>query len=185
MWRWCASLSGVLLIAVALAAVPSGAIVESYVGGSAVHGSVEDGRYFVNPGHGQPIAEVTESTWRTVYWVELLWPWSALIPCWAGLFLTMYGKGPDWKPPPAPSAELPPWMLRACSVSAGITVAGTWLFWVVVRIPWATMLVGWILGCMCCGTVVRLYYRSLRQQLPAEPEADPPRRSASDDAPPT
>jgi hypothetical protein len=66
MWRRCAFLSGVLLIGVAIAAVPSGAVVESYVGGSAVHGFVEDGRYFVDPKHGQPVVEVSESTWRTV-----------------------------------------------------------------------------------------------------------------------
>src|SRR5437762_2884976 len=66
MWRWCAYLSGVALIAVALVALPSGMIVESYVGGSAIHGYVEDGRYFVNPGHGRPIAEVSDSAWRSV-----------------------------------------------------------------------------------------------------------------------
>ena len=92
-----------LLIAVALVALPSAMIVESYVGGSAIHGYVEDGRYFVNPGHGQPIAEVSESTWRAVYWVERLWPWSALIPCWIGMFLMAYGMGPNWKPPPTPA----------------------------------------------------------------------------------
>ena len=80
MWRWSAYLSGVVLIAVALVAAPSAMIVESYVGGSAVDGYVEEGRYFVNPGHGRPIAEVSESTWRAVYWVERLWPFSVLVP---------------------------------------------------------------------------------------------------------
>ena len=126
MWRWCAYLFGVVLIAVALVAVPSVAIVPSYVGGSAIDGSVEDGRYFVNPGHGRPIVEVSESTWRVVYWVERLWPFSALLPCWVGIFLTVHGMGPNWKPPPAPPAELPPWVLWACLVSAGITLAGVW-----------------------------------------------------------
>ena len=71
---------GMLLIGVAIAAVPSGMIVESFVGGSAVHGHVEDGHYFVNPGHGRPIVEVSATTWRTVYWVERLWPFSILVP---------------------------------------------------------------------------------------------------------
>src|SRR5687767_15939687 len=93
MWRWCLYLFGVVLIAVALAAVPSMMIVESYVGGSATHGYVEEGRYFVNPGHGRPIVEVSESTWRTVYWVERSWPWSILIPGLIGLLLTACGKG--------------------------------------------------------------------------------------------
>jgi hypothetical protein len=171
MWRWCAYLFGVMLIGVALAAVPSVAVVESYVGGSAVHGSVEDGRYFVNPVHGRPIAEVSGSTWRTVYWVERLWPWSALVPGLAGLFLAGYGKGPNWKPPPVPHAEMPPWVLRACLACAGITVGGTLLGWFATRTPWATMLVGWILICICGGTVGRLYSRSLRQQSAAAPGA--------------
>ena len=171
MWRWCAYLFGVALIAVAVAALPSPMIVESYVGGSAVHGSVEDGRYFVNPGHGRPVAEVSESTWRAVYWVERLWPFSALVPGFAGLFLTGYGKGPNWKPLAVPPAEPPPWVLWACLVGAGITVAGTLLFWFATRTPWATMLVGWILSCLCCGTVAWLWFRSLRQQQTAEPGA--------------
>src|SRR3954453_22708527 len=98
MWRRSASLTGVALIAAALGAVPSVAIVPSYVGGSALHGSVKDGRYFVNPGHGGPIAEVSESTWRTVYWVERLWPLSALVPGLVGLFLTGCGMGANGKP---------------------------------------------------------------------------------------
>src|SRR5439155_2993533 len=126
MWRWCAYLSGVVLIVVAVATVPSGMVVESYVGGSAIHGYVEDGRYFVNPGHGRPIAEVSESTWRAVYWVERLWPLSALVPGLVGLFLTLYGMGPNWKPPPPPPKEMPPWVMRACLGSGGITVASAW-----------------------------------------------------------
>jgi hypothetical protein len=102
MWRRCAYWSGVALILTALAAVPSVAIVPSYVGGSAIDGHVEDGRYFVNPSHGRPIAEVSESTWRALYWVERLWPFSALIPGLTGLFLVGYGKRPNWKPPPPP-----------------------------------------------------------------------------------
>ena len=168
MWRRSAYLFGVILIGVALATVPSAMIVESYVGGSAVHGSVEDGRYFVNPGHGLPIAEVSESTWRTVYWVERLWPFSALIPCWIGMFLMAYGMGPNWKPPRPLPKELPLWMIRACGVGAVFTVAGTWLFWVAVRLPWATMLAGCILLYVSCGTVCWLYSRSLTQHLTAE-----------------
>jgi hypothetical protein len=176
MWRRCAYISGVLLLAVAVAAVPSVAIIESYVGGSAIHGSVEDGRYFVNPGHGQPIAEVAESTWRTVYWLERLWPFSILIPCWTGLFLTAYGKGPNWKPPPPPPKELPQPVIWACGAAGVFTVIATWLFWVVVRVPWATMLAGWMLLCVSGGSVVWWYARSLRQQDAAEPSADPARR---------
>jgi hypothetical protein len=178
MWRRCAYWSGVVLIAVALAAVPSVAIVPSYAGGSAVDGYVEEGQYFVNPSHGRPIAEVSESTWRAAYWVERLWPFSALVPGLIGLFLTGYGKGPNWKPPPVPHAEPPPWVLWACLVCAGITVGGTLLFWFATRTPWVTMLVGWILICLCGGTVGSLYSRALRQQSTAEPDAvpDPARR---------
>jgi hypothetical protein len=169
----CAFWSGVLLIGVAVAAVPSVAIVESYVGGSAVHGHVEDGRYFVNPGHGQPIAEVSESTWRRVYWVERLWPFSALIPCWLGMALLAYGMGPDWKPAPVPPGDPPVWVLRACGVAALITVGGAAQFWMIVRVPWATQLVGWILFCVSVGSIVWLYTRWLRQQQTAESGSEP------------
>jgi hypothetical protein len=164
----CLYWSGVLLIGVALAAAPSVAIVSSYVGGSAIHGHVEDGRYFVNPRHGRPIVEVSESTWRRVYWVERIWPWSALIPGLTGIFLTGCGTGPKWKPPPAPPAEMPPGMLWTCLVSAGITVGLVWLCWVVTRTPWVTMLVGWLLLCIGSGTCAWLYTRLLRQQSAAE-----------------
>src|SRR5687767_14096418 len=100
MWRRCVYLFGVALIAFALAAVPSPMIVGSYVGGSAIHGHVEDGRFFVNPGHGSPVAEVSESTWRFLYRVERAWPLSALVPGLVGLFLTAPKMGPDWRPPP-------------------------------------------------------------------------------------
>jgi hypothetical protein len=83
----------VVLISVALAAVPSVAIVPSYVGGSAVDGYVQDGSYFVNPGHGRAIARVPASSWRAVYWAERLWPWSALVPGLTGLFRTAHGIG--------------------------------------------------------------------------------------------
>src|SRR5438270_6937940 len=166
MWRRCTYWSGVVLIAVALAALPSGAIVVSYVGGSALDGYVEDGRYFVTDHRHS--AEVSESTWRAVYWVERLWPLSALVSGLSGLILAVYGMGPSWKPPPAPPAELPPWVLRACLVSAGITVAGAWLCWVVFHAPWTVMLVGWVLFCANSGRVVWLYTRSLRRQSNAE-----------------
>ncbi|MCI0740052.1 MAG: hypothetical protein L0Y72_13485 [Gemmataceae bacterium] len=180
MWRWCAYLFGVLLIVVAIVAVPSLMIVESYVGGSAVHGYVEDGRYFVNPGHGEPIAEVSESAWRTVNWVERLWPFSAVVPCWIGMFLAAYGKGPNWKPLPPPPAEPPPWVLWTCLAAALITVAGTGLCLAVVRTPWVVMLVGWILICVSVATVVVLYTRSLRQQANAERSAAPDATRDSD-----
>ena len=163
MWRWCAYLLGLVLIAVALVGVPSGAIVESYVGGSAVHGYVEDGRYCVNPGHGRPVVEVSESTWRTVYWLELLWPLS-IVPGLIGVVLMLSGMGPNWKPPPPPPREMPPWVVRACGASGMFTVAGTWLFWEAVRVPWATMLAAWILFWSSAGWVGWLYSRSLRQQ---------------------
>lgn len=174
MSRWCAYWSGVLLIAVALVAVPSVAIAPSYAGGSAVDGSVEGGRYFVNPSHGRPIVEVSEATWRAVYWVERLWPWSVLVPGLTGLFLVGCGKGPNWKPAPPPPKEPPPWVLWSCLVSGWITIAGTWLFWHIVRVPWATMTAGWILICVSGGSVSWLWRRSLRQQSTAEsdPAAD-------------
>jgi hypothetical protein len=172
MWRSCAYVSGVLLIIVALAAVPSLPVVESYVGGSAVQGSVEDGHYFVNPGHGRPTTEVSESAWRTVYWVGQLWPWSALVPGWAGLFLVGYGKGPSRTPSPPPPKEMPPSVIRACIASGVLIVVGTWLFWVVVRVPWATMLVGWVLICGSAGAIGLLYSRFLRQQLTDEAGAE-------------
>jgi len=170
----CAYWAGVMLIGVALAAVPSGAVVQSYVGGSAVHGSVEDGRYFVDPRHGRPIVEVSESTWRTVYWVERLWPLSILVPGFAGMFLLGCAKGPNSKPAPPQPKEPPHWVLWSCLVAGWITIAGTWLFWHIVGVPWATMIVGWILICVSGGTVSWLWYRSLRQQSPAEsdPAAD-------------
>jgi fatty acid desaturase len=174
MWRWCAYLTGLLLIAVAIAAVPSVMIVESYVGGSAVHGHVEDGRYFVNPGHSQPIVEVSESTWRTLYWLERLWPWSTLFPCWIGIFLIVHGKGPNWKPPPMPPKEMPPWVLRVCMAAVLVTVGATLLFWRLVPIPWATMLFAYILFCISVGTVSFLYSRALRRQ--AKPERDQAQR---------
>ena len=171
MWRWCAYLFGVVLIAVALVAVPSAMIVESYVGGSAVHGSVEDGRYFVNPGHNQPIVEVSESEWQTLYWVQQFWPWSALVPAWVGIILTVSGMGPNWKPVQVPPGELPPWMIRACGLAGCIPVAGALLTWVMFRVPWVAMLVGWILFCVSTGIVTWTYSRSLRQQATAKPDA--------------
>jgi hypothetical protein len=181
MWRRCAYWSGVVLILAALPAVPSVAIVPSYVGGSALDGHVEDGRYFVNPSHGRPSVEVSESTWRAVYWVERLWPLSALVPGWLGLFLTGYGKGPNWKPPPPPPQEMPPWVIRACMASGVFTVAATLLFWLVVRAPWATMFAAWILVCVSAGSVGWLYSRSLREQPTADAGAapDPARDSGS------
>jgi hypothetical protein len=173
MWRWGTYLCSGLLIAVALVALPSAMIVESYVGGSAVDGYVADGRYFVNPGHSQPIVEVSESSWRAVYWLERLWPWSALIPCWIGMFLMASGMGPNWKPLPPPPKEMPPWVLRACAVGAGVTVAGAWLCWVVTRTPWVTEFVGCVLLYVNCGTVCWLYFRSVRQPPTAEPGATP------------
>jgi hypothetical protein len=173
MWRRCAYWSGVALILTALGAVPSVAIVPSYVGGSALHGHVEGGRYFVDPGHGRPVVEVSESTWRAVYRVERLWPLSALVPGLVGLFLTTYGMGPNWRPPPPPPKEMPPRVMRACIASGLFTVAGTWLFWVVVRAPWVTMLAAWALFCVSAGSVGWLYSRSLREQPTGDPGAAP------------
>lgn len=162
MWRRRAQLLGVSMIGLAIAAVPSGAVVESYVGGSAVHGFVEDGHYFVNPGHSQPIVEVSETTWRTVYWVERLWPFSAIVPCWIGMFLMVYGKEPGWKPSPPPK-ELPTWMVWTCGAGGVFVVVATLLFWYAVRVPWATMLVGWILICVTTGSIVWFFSRHLRR----------------------
>ena len=173
MWRRCAYWCGVALILVALGAVPSVAIVPSYAGGSAIDGYVKEGRYFVNPSHGRPIVEVSESTWRVAYWVERLWPLSVLVPGLIGLSLTAYGRGLNGKTPPPPPQEMPPWVIRACIASAVFIVAGTWLCLVVVRKPWVVMLVGWILICVSAGTIGWLYSRSLRQQPTPEPDATP------------
>jgi hypothetical protein len=172
MWRQCANYLGVVLIAVAIVAVPSSMIVEAYVGGSAIHGSVDDGRYYVNPGHSQPIVEVSASTWRAVYWVERLAPFSALIPGLTGLFLVGYAKGPYRQTAPASTAPLPPWMLWACLVSGWIIMAAIWLCWVVVRTPWVVMVFGWVVICVSVGTIVLLYSRS-RRQLPSAGPSDP------------
>src|SRR5207253_3325329 len=153
--------------------LPTVAIVPSYVGGSAVDGHIEDGRYFVNPSHGRPIVEVSESTWRAVWWVERLWPLSALVPGLLGLFLNSYGMGPNWKAPPPPPKEMPPWMLLACMAIALFTVAATLLFWFLVRAPWATLLFAWILFWVSGGSLGWLYSRSLREQPPVEPGAAP------------
>jgi hypothetical protein len=161
-----------LLLGVALAGVPSLPIVESYVGGSAIHGGyIKEGRYFVAPGHGRPIEEVSEAAWRTVYWVELLWPFSALVPGFIGGFLVLHGLGPNWKPPPAPPKEMPPPVLRACLASGAATVLASLLFWKVVGIPWATMLFGWILFCLASARASWFYMRWLRQQTTAESDA--------------
>ena len=171
MGRRCAYLFGVVLVGVAIAAVPSAMILESYVGGSAVHGSIEDGHYFVDPRHGRPVVEVSAATWRAVYWVERLWPFSILVPGWVGMFLMACARRPDWKPLPSPPRELPPWVLWTCLASALVIVAGTVLFWYAVRIPWATMLAAWVLICVNGALVVWLYTRSLRRQSPAPPSS--------------
>ena len=168
MWRRCAFWFGAALITVAFAALPSVPIVESYVGGSAVHGRIEGGRYFVDPKHGRPIVEVSESTWRIVWWIERLWPLSALVPGLLGMFLTTYGMGPNWKPQPPPK-EMPPRVLWACLAGAWITVAVGWLSWVLLRIPWATMLIAWIMAFFCTGAVVMYYSHVLREQSTDEP----------------
>lgn len=157
----------------ALAVVPSAPIVSSYAGGSAVRGYVKDGRYFVDPAHGRPIVEVSEPTWRAVYWVERVWPFSAWVPGLAGLFLTSYGRGRRPARTPPPPKELPPWMLWACLAGAVLIVTGTGLFWVAVRVPWATMLVGWVLICFSAGAVAWLYARSGRPPPAAGPGAAP------------
>lgn len=154
---------GVLLIALAIAAVPSVAIVPSFAGGSAIDGHNEGGRYFVNPSHGQPIREVSESLWHTVYWVERLWPISVLVPGLSGLFLVAFGRNPSLKPAPAPPTEPPTWVLWLCLSGSAITVGGAWLCWVAFRAPWAVMLAGWVLACACTGAVGWLWFRSLRR----------------------
>ena len=144
--------------------MPSEAIVSSYVGGSAVHGANKDGRFFVDPQHGQPIVEVSESTWRTVWWMERLWPFSALVPGLLGMFLMSYGMGPNWKSLPDPPEEPPPWVMRLYLAGTAFIVGGTGMFWFAFRIPWATMLVGWLLFYVSVATIAWLHYRSLREQ---------------------
>jgi hypothetical protein len=153
MWRWCASPPGALLIAVALVARPSAVTLAPYAGGSAVHGSAGDGRYVVNPGHGRPVAEVPGSTWRAVYWAERLWPWSAVVPCWAG--------------------EVLPGVLGACSAGAGFVVAGAWLCSALVRTPRVVVLVPCVLFYVSVGAVVWLHTRSSYRQPTAEPRSAP------------
>jgi hypothetical protein len=163
----------VLLIGVALVALPSAPVVSSYVEGSAVHGSVEDGRFFVDPKHGMPRVEVSESTFETVYWVERLWPFSAWVPGLLGLFLLSRGEGPNGKPTLAVPREPPPRVLWACLAAAVFTVVATYLFWVVVGIPWATMVAGWLLVCVIGGLVAWFYARTLRQQPAGEQQEKP------------
>ena len=86
MWRWCASLFGVVLIAVAVVAVPSVAIVPSYAGGSAIDGYVEDGRYFVNPSHGRPIVEVSE--WKSPEAIDAAHRNPNVLTMWKKFFAT-------------------------------------------------------------------------------------------------
>jgi hypothetical protein len=162
MGHHCARWSGILLIGVALIALPSAPILESYAGGSAVLGRIENGRFIVDPGHGQPIAEVSESLWWTVYGVERVWPFSALIPGFAGLFLLRCGMEPSWKPVRMPTGDPPPWVMREILVSVGVVVAGTLLCWFLSRTPWVTMVVAWILACITVGRVTWLWMRELR-----------------------
>jgi hypothetical protein len=89
-----------------------------------------------------------------------------------GMFLTSHGMGPNWKTAPQPK-EPPPWVMRASIASGLFTVIGTLLFWVTFHVPWATMLLGWILICVSTGAIMWLYSRSLRQQPPAEPGVAP------------
>jgi hypothetical protein len=179
MGRWCAYLSGLLLIAVALVALPSGMIVESYAGGSAVHGSVEDGRYFVNPGHGWPVVEVPESTWRTVYWLELLWPLS-VVPGLIGGVLMMSGMGPNWKPAPVPPGH-PPLGITAvgAGIMMGLVAAGARLGWLAGRATWVAE-VGGCLGLYVGGGLcVSLMVRHWRRQSSAQPGAAPAPRECN------
>jgi hypothetical protein len=71
-------------------------------------------------------------------------------------------------------------MVWTCGAGGVLTVLGTWLFWVAVRVPWATMLAGWVLLCVAVGSVVWLYFRSVRQPATAEPRAAADRGRSSD-----
>lgn len=159
---------GVLLIGVALVTLPAGPIAESYVGGSAVHGHIDNGRFFVNPGHGQPIVEVSEATWDTLFWLERLWPFSALLPGLAGIALTAYGMGPSWKPVAMPPGDPPRWVMWEIMLSVGVTIAGTMLCGAFSRTPWLTMLVAYVLFCIAVGRVTWLWTRVLRRQASSE-----------------
>lgn len=152
-------LFGLLLIGVAVAAVPSAAVVPASVGGSAVLGHVTDGRYFVNPGHGRPVVEVSERSWRAAYWVECLRPWSALLPGWAGLFL-----GIRRTPTPSPPGKVPPRAVTACLAGSVLVLAGAAAGWALTGSPWAAVLVGWALVCACVLAVGSLCGRGVRDQ---------------------
>lgn len=173
MWQRVALGAGVALVGVAVLAVPSVAVVGAYAGGSAVHnGYVEDGRYFVAPCHGKPVAEVSGPLWRTVYWVEMLWPWSAVVTGLLGLFLTGADRWSDG-PPPVPPPEPPPWLLGACAAVVVVTLAGARVAWVVTGAAWVVWLVGWALVCAGAALVGWLYKDLWRRAAAAGPGAAP------------
>lgn len=78
---------------------------------------------------------------------------------------------PNGNPPPLPPAGPPQRVLWACLLDAGVTVGGTCLFWFAVRVPWATMLVGWVLACLAVAACAWVYSRALRRLSTADPSA--------------
>ncbi len=171
MWRWCMSVCGHVLIAVAIAALASDSIVISYLGGSTRRGTIEDGRHFVEyKGH---YTEVSESAWRFEHWLEWAQIWLVLIPVSVGMFLIWAEKPRDWQPPPVKSGE-PPMReyLTGAGILMGFVAAGAWLGWLVsgtwagaMRLAggatWAVHLGGWlgvyVGGALALRLVLRAY----------------------------
>lgn len=181
MWRWCMSVCGYVLIAVAMAALSSDSIVISYLGGSTRRGYIEDDQYFVEyKGH---YTEVSEPAWRFEHWLDRAQIWLVLIPAWVGMFLVVAGKPRGWQPPPVKPGEPPVGeYLAGTGIVMGFVAAGAGLGWLVsgtwagaMRLAghatWAVHLGGWF-GLYVGGALaLRLVLRRLRRQSSAEPAA--------------
>lgn len=159
MWRWCAFWCSMVLFGMALVALPAITIVPSYLGGSAHHGYFEDGRYFVG-GHGRT-AEVSESAWWLAYWVEILFPFSILVPAAAGYVLYRLQALPNQ--PRLRSAEVHPFLAALTGIVTVWTGAG--LGWLIGRAPWTIWLGGWLGLYVGIGLLVWLIKHRARQHF--------------------
>ena len=133
---WC----GVILIGSGLVGLPAPSIVASYVGGSALCGSIEDGRYFVG-GHSVH-KEVSEFEWRLELRVSQSFPWATLVPGLLGMLLiaSTLPPGPIATPPP-PSLEH---LVKTSVIPIPVIALGAALGWFLARQPWAAELGGWL-----------------------------------------